>query len=93
MQVSYVVDGSIRRSSTKPDRALVWLLALRTDAPAAETTHRIEGVVVRALACQAPDDDLPRTCGEPDGSGWTVRSTREERDVLVTAQVDLADRT
>lgn len=93
VRLSYQLDGVVERSPSAPGRALVRPTALSVDHKFKRGPQRvqIDGVKVLSLSCDPMGSSLalPRPCGEPARSGWTVALRGSHRDDQVVAQVDL----
>jgi hypothetical protein len=91
--VRYRVSGAVERSRSAEGRALARLTALDVSIgePLVETTQRVVGAQVLALACTpAGPRALAVPCGTVDHGSWQVRLARAHRDQQVSAQVDLS---
>jgi hypothetical protein len=93
LELTYELQGAVDRSGTVPGRALAAITFLDVDYASAggSTTVLVTGGSVLNLAC-APATAAPsesRPCGAPEGQGWRVTLSADDREDRVTAQLDL----
>ncbi len=92
VHLSYDLSGAVERSSSSTGRALARVVALDVSYPGRRgpSTTSVVGARVLTLACSAPRAGaVPRPCGEPDASSWTVQLDGPNRSDRVLAQLDL----
>jgi hypothetical protein len=91
--VTYLLAGAIERSSSEDGRALARVTSLDVSYVSVRgtSTRSVEGATVLSMACSpaGQPDAVPEPCGAPEGTGWQVELSGENRDDRVMAQLEL----